>query len=184
MAKKPYVVGIAGGTCSGKSTITRRIADALAEKCSVKVINMDSYFRRPGITTVAPVTRVEYPEHNHPDALDLERLYADFEAAVSGADDVVLIEGLFALYLDRIRERLDLKVFIDLKSDERLFRRIKRWIERESMDKIAARYLDTVRYRHDELIEPTRWHADMVINGTLDSNRGTDILVNWISAQL
>lgn len=177
-----YVVGIAGGTCSGKSTITQRLAEILGAEKSVTVINMDRYFMRPGITTVAPVTRIEYPEHNHPDALDLERLYADFDAAAAGESDVVLIEGLFALHLDHIREKLDLKVFIDLKSDERLFRRIKRWLERESMDKIAARYLDTVRYRHDELIEPSRWHADMVINGTLDANKGTDILAGYIKA--
>ena len=179
-----YVVGVAGGTCSGKSTITARLAEALGGEYRVNVINMDRYFKRPGITTIAPVTRVEYPEHNHPDARDQERLFADFETAIAGSDDVVIIEGLFALHFDRIRKKLDLKVFIDLKSDERLYRRIKRWIEREPMEKIADRYLDTVRYRHDELIEPTRWHADVVINGTLDANKGTEILKNWISAQL
>lgn len=185
MSKKPYVVGIAGGTCSGKSTVTARLSEALEGKCRVAVFNMDRYFKRPGMTTIAPITRIEYPEHNHPDALDTEKLYADFEAAINGGEcDVVLIEGLFALYLDRIREQLDLKVFIDLKSDERLYRRIKRWLDRQDMDTISARYLDTVRFRHDELIEPTRWHADMVINGTLDANKGSEMLLNWMENQL
>ena len=185
MSKKPYVVGIAGGTCSGKSTITARLTAALEGKYRVTMLNMDRYFKRPGMTTIAPITRIEYPEHNHPDALDTEKLYADFEAAINGNEcDVVLIEGLFALYLDRIREQLDLKVFIDLKSDERLYRRIKRWLEREDIDKISHRYLDTVRFRHDELIEPTRWHADMVINGTLDANKGTEMLLYWIESRL
>ncbi len=185
MNKKPYVVGIAGGTCSGKSTITARLGDALKEKCSLCVINMDRYYKRPGITTIAPITRIEYAEHNHPDAMDLEKLYADFEAAINGGEyDVVIIEGLFALHLDRIREQLDLKVFIDLKSDERLYRRIKRWLDRQDMDTISARYLDTVRFRHDELVEPTRWHADMVINGTLDANKGTEMLLHWIEVHI
>jgi uridine kinase len=146
---------------------------------------MDRYFKRPGITTIAPITGIEYAEHNHPDALNLDQLYADFEAAVADeTNDLVMIEGLFALHLARIREKLDLKVFIDLKSDERLYRRIKRWLEREDIDKISHRYLDTVRFRHDELIEPTRWHADMVINGTLDANKGTEMLLKWIENQL
>lgn len=185
MDKKPYVVGIAGGTCSGKSTITAKLEKLLEGKCRLKIFNMDRYFRWPGFTTIAPVTRIEYPEHNHPDALDQEKLYAEFESAImSGEYDVILIEGLFALHLDRIREQLDLKVFIDLKSDERLYRRIKRWLEREDIDKISNRYLDTVRYRHDELIEPTRWHADMVINGTLDANKGTEMLAYWIESRM
>ena len=185
MAKKPYVVGIAGGTCSGKSTITTRLNEALKDGYKVAVFNMDRYFKRPGVTTIAPITRIEYPEHNHPDALNLEQLYADFEAAIADeTNDLVMIEGLFALHLDRIREKLDLKVFIDLKSDERLYRRIKRWSETQTVDQVSLRYLDTVRFRHDELIEPSRWHADVVLNGTLDAHQGADVLKAWIVGKL
>jgi len=185
MSKKPYVVGIAGGTCSGKSTITARLTAALEGKYRVTMLNMDRYFKRPGMTTIAPITRIEYPEHNHPDALDTEKLYADFEAAINGNEcDVVLIEGLFALHLDRIREQLDLKVFIDLKSDERLYRRIKRWLEREDIDKISHRYLDTVRFRHDELIEPTRWHADVVANGVFDRSKVEAVILSYVKANV
>ena len=185
MQTKPYVVGITGGTCSGKSTISDRIEKILGEKYKVSVLHMDRYYRNPSIMTIAPITRIEYAEHNHPDSMEADRLFSDFEAAISDeTNDVVILEGIFAFHFDRLREKLDLKVFIDLKSDERIYRRIKRWLDRQTIDEIALRYLDTVRYRHDEFVEPTRWHADIVINGTLDANLGTDILITYIEAQI
>lgn len=184
-AKKTYVVGISGGSCSGKTTISNRLEKILSEKYKVSVLHLDWYYKKQEVMTIAPITRIEYAEHNHPDVMDIDRIYNDFTAAIADeTNDVVLIEGLFALYFDQIREKLDLKVFIDLKSDERIYRRIKRWIDRQTIDEIALRYLDTVRYRHDEFIEPTRWHADLVVNGTLDANLGTDIIVSYIEAQL
>jgi len=188
MRSKPYIVGIAGGTCSGKTALTDRLGEALAKNHRVAVFHMDKYFKRPSPTTIAPITRIEYMEHNHPDSLDLDLLYREFSEMAGGSSesgpDIIIIEGLFALYLDYIRDRLDLKVFVDLKSDERLVRRIKKFMRfGQTMDEITSRYLDTVRYRHDELIEPTRWHADIVINGTLDMNKGTDILLSYIERQ-
>jgi uridine kinase len=181
MRKRPYVVGISGGTCSGKSTVADILAKALGEKYTATVINMDRYYKKPIIRTIAPFTRKEYAEANHPDSLERDRLFSDYLAAIGDAgNDIVIVEGLFSLYYDEIRERLDLKVFIDLKSDERMYRRIKRWMDRQPLDEIALRYLDTVRYRHDEFVEPTRWHADMIINGSLDANMGTRILESYI----
>jgi uridine kinase len=185
MLKKPYIVGISGGTCSGKSTIADSIERTLSEKYAVSVLHMDSYYKRPIIRTIAPITRKEYAEANHPDSLVTERLFADYAAAIADKDnDIVIVEGLFSLYYGEIREKLDLKVFIDLKSDERMYRRIKRWIDSQPLDDIVSRYLDTVRYRHDEFVEPTRWHADIVINGTLDTNLGTSILLSYINRML
>lgn len=186
MSKKVYIVGISGGTCSGKSTITNRLKEMLGEKYNVSTLHLDKYYKRPEMRTIAPITRIEYAEHNHPDCMDIDRIYNDLTAAISHEtnNDVVLIEGLFAFYFDRLREMLDLKIFIDLKSDERIYRRIKRWMDHQTFDEIALRYLDTVRYRHDEFIEPTRWHADIVINGTLDANLGTSIIASHIEAQI
>jgi uridine kinase len=183
MSKKPYIIAISGGTCSGKSTLSDNLKRMLGKKYTVSLFNMDNYYQWSAMKTTAPITRIEYPEHNHPDAVDTDRLYKDLTAAISDkANDIVLIEGVFSLYFDRLREQLDLKVFVDLKSDERLYRRIKRMFE--SLDDTAHRYLDTVRYRHDEFVEPTRWHADVVINGTLDANIGTNIIVSYIEAQI
>lgn len=180
----PYIVGIAGGTCSGKSTSAERLEQRLAD-LKVVSIHMDKYFRQPFSTTVAPITRKTYVEHNHPDVLELDRMYADFDEACASDADVVIIEGLFALHLDKIREKLNLKVFVDLKSDERIVRRIKRFMSfGQTMDEVTDRYLDTVRFRHDELIEPTRWHADLVLNGTLDMNKGVDLLETVVRAKV
>lgn len=189
MGKKPYIVGITGGTCSGKTTLVEKLEEALGKNYKVAVLHMDKYFKRPSPTTIAPITRKEYVEHNHPDTLDLDTMFADFVEIADGRSedqvDIFLVEGLFALYLDRIRDRLDLKVFVDLKSDERLIRRVKRFMAfGQTMDEIVERYLDTVRFRHDELIEPTRWHADIVINGTLYTNSGSDLLLSYLEQQI
>ena len=183
MLKKAYVVGVGGGTCSGKSTLADRLEKKLSEKYTVSVINMDSYYRWMELKTIAPVTRLEYVDHNNPDGIKLDKLYADFTSAI-GSCDIVIIEGLFALYFDQLRENCDLKIFVDLLSDERLHRRIKRHMSHgEGLDEVANRYLDTVRYRHNEFTEPTRWHADIVINGTLDMNLGTNIAASYIETQ-
>ena len=181
--KKPYVVGISGGTCSGKSTLTNMLKETLSKAHKVSVLSMDDYYNWGAMKTIAPITRTEYPEHNHPDAVDTGKLYEDFAAAISnGANDIVLVEGVFSLYFDALREQLDLKVFVDLKSDERLYRRIKRMYE--PLDETAHRYLDTVRYRHDEFVEPTRWHADIVLNGALDVNKGAAVVAAYIESQI
>lgn len=165
--RKPYVVGIGGGTCSGKSTLTGYLRERFADETPV-IFNMDAYFIKPFQTTIAPITGKPYPEVNHPSALNLDRLFADFRAAVSNPDNrLVIVEGLFALYLPELLEHYDLKIFVDLKSDARLVRRIRRHLERgDTFDEITDRYIDTVRFRHDELVEPTRWRADLVLNGT------------------
>jgi len=186
MEKKPYIVGIAGGTCSGKSTLTDELAETLGAAYKVTVLNLDTFYKFAAMRTVAPITRVEYPEHNHPAAVDMDKLQAAFSAAIAEeGNDVVLAEGIFALHFDHIREQFDLKVFVDLKSDERMYRRIKRMMnDNTTMDDVAVRYLDTVRYRHDEFVEPTRWHADLVVNGNLDKNLGAGIIAAHIAAQI
>lgn len=180
---KPYVVAIAGGTCSGKSTLTDRLEGIFKEKCKVVAFHMDKYFKKEPPTTIAPITRKEYVEHNSPDTLELPRMFEDFARVTGDGSDarLVLVEGLFALYLDEIRDRADLKIFVDLPSDERLTRRIVRFMAwGQTFEEVTERYLDTVRFRHNELIEPTRWHADLVLNGTLDRGQGVDVAACFI----
>jgi len=177
-----FVIGIAGGTCSGKSTLANRLEEYYGENCCV--IHMDAYFRKPSITTIAPITGIEYVEHNHPDALYLDKLYADFNNAIDdGSKKILIIEGLFALHLPEIRNRLDLKIFVDLASDERLVRRIRRFTSfGQTFDDVTSRYIDTVRFRHDELVEPSRWHADMVVNGNAGQTP-VDMIIAYVDAK-
>ena len=183
--KRPYTIGINGGTCSGKSTLTNTLYEKLGKRYKTCVICMDDYYNWGEMKTISPITRIEYPEHNHPDAIDISKLNEDFMSSISvTTNDIVIIEGVFSLYFNVIRERLDLKIFIDLKSDERLYRRIKRMIDCESLEEIACRYLDTVRYRHDEFVEPLRWHADIILNGTLDANLGVSVIASYIETRI
>ena len=185
--KKPYIVGITGGSCSGKSTIAAKLSEMLSDTYTVKVFSTDSYYNWRGMKTIAPFTRIEYSEHNHPDGVEFDRLYQEFTAAISDSTiDVVLVEGIFGLYFEQIREQLDLKVFVDLRSDERLYRRIKRSARNhgESLDETALRYLDTVRYRHDEFVEPMRWHADVVLNGAWDVCLGVDVVAEYVRGKI
>lgn len=187
MEHAPYVVAIAGGTCSGKSTLCDRLENTFAPLCPTLALHMDAYYKKETPTTVAPITRKVYAEHNTPEALELERFYSDFaQACVPGSGRrLVLVEGLFALYLEAVRERADLKVFVDLESDERLARRIVKFMAwGDTYEQVTSRYLDSVRFRHNELVEPTRWHADLVLNGTLDSHRGVAVLEGYLRQQL
>ena len=183
--KKPYIVGISGGTCSGKSTLSNMLNETLSKGFRTLLISMDDYYNWSKMKTIAPITRIEYPEHNHPDAVDIEKFYKDVSAVLSNEDtDIILVEGVFTLYFDKLREMFDLKIFVDLKSDERMYRRIKRMMDYEPLEEITRRYLDTVRYRHDEFVEPTRWHADIILNGTFGINKGIPIVITHIEAQI
>jgi uridine kinase len=185
MNKKPYVTAIAGGTCSGKSTITKSISKAFNGDFKVIAFNMDKYFIKDPPKTITPITRIEYVENNLLDTIELDRLLKDFKTALMGDNDLILIEGLFALYIDEIREAADFKIFVDLASDARLVRRITMHMGwGQAYEQVTNRYIDSATFRHNELIEPTRWYADVVVNGTLDSNKGTEIVIRYITSQL
>ncbi len=176
-------IGIAGGTCSGKTTLSLALEERFtAGNKKVVSIHMDKYFKKPTPNTIAPITRIEYPEHNHPDSFRLDEFYQAIAKAQASDADVVIIEGLLILYLDEVREKLDLKIFVDLPSDERLIRRIHRFMRDrgQTMDEVADRYLDTVRYRHNEFVEPSRWHADLVFNGTANTATSCDIVAAYV----
>ena len=182
-----YTIGIAGGSCSGKTTLTNALEEKFtAEGRRVIAIHMDKFFKNPTPNTIAPITRVEYPEHNHPDSFKLDEFYAAIDEAQASDADVVIIEGLLVLYLDAVREKLDLRIFVDLMSDERIIRRVKRFMRDrgQTLDEVAVRYLDTVRYRHNEFVEPSRWHAELVFNGAAPLAKSCDIVSAYVGANL
>ena len=183
MGSKPFVLGIAGGTASGKSTLARRIVDALEDRAAV-LMGMDTYFLKVKPRMLAPITGQEYEDHNHPASFDLQQLVIDLdEHVLRGQADVIIVEGLMTLVHPPLRERLDLAVFVDAQADERIVRRLKRDMTRgRDFDAIAAFYLDSVRFRHQEFVEPSRWHADLVLNGSYPSERGLALLLAWVRA--
>ncbi|NLG27704.1 MAG: uridine kinase [Chloroflexi bacterium] len=179
---KPLVVGIAGGSASGKTTIAARLTDDL-RGLTVETVHMDAYFWPAKPRTAAPISGVVYDDYNLPQSFDLARLVVDLDERCSCPDapQVVIIEGLMTLHDAALRARLDLGIFVDAQSDERIVRRLKRNMARGmSFDDIATYFLDSVRYRHQEYVEPSRWHADVVLNGSNTSPRGVALVADWI----
>lgn len=180
--KKAYIVGISGESASGKSTITDCLKEKLTE-LKVKLIHMDDYYKeklqRPVILGL--LDRKQYVDDNHPDCLNLDKFYSDLEKTISEDWDVILIEGIFTLWDKKILPLLDLKIFVDCDSDERLVRRIKRHNSiGQSFDEITQRYIQAVQPRQKEYVEPTKWKADIILNGFQMSSLGIEIILTWI----
>lgn len=184
--KKPYLVGIAGGTASGKSTLSHWLEKQLGD-LSVKTFHMDSYFKPDGVRpkAKAPVTGTVYYDDNCPETIYHEQLRADLAQALTEGYDILLVEGLFALWYDWLYGQLDLKLFVDCRADERIVRRLRRNMAERglSFDEVAGVYLDMVRYRHDQYIEPTKWRADLILNGSAPSDLANRLLAEHIRSQ-
>jgi len=149
---------------------------------------MDSYFKpkeeRPYVA--APITKKMYTDDNHPTTADLPRLKIDLENALNeNLFDIIIVEGLLTLHDDGICGLLDLKLFIECRPDERIVRRLRRNMQRGlTFDEIAAVYLDMVRYRHDEYVEPSKWKADLILNGSSFSEKALAIITEAVKNSL
>jgi uridine kinase len=181
---KPLVIGIAGGTGSGKSTVARKVAEALTT-CSVAFIDMDAYYRNFAHLPMAERRRVNW---DHPDAFDVDLLVAHLDrlaggeaiekpvydfvehvrseqtAAVAPAD-VVVIDGILLFVDERVRERCDVKVYVDADADVRLIRRLRRDMAHRGrpFDEILEQYLTSVRPMHLQFVEPSKRYADVIV---------------------
>ncbi len=180
---KPLIIGIAGGTGSGKSTVAKRIAEALP--ASVAFLDMDAYYRNFTHLTLDERRKVNW---DHPDAFDtdlmvthLDQLAArvpidkpvyDFvrhlrseESKPVAPADVIVIDGILLFVDERVRARCGVKVFVDTDADERLIRRIRRdtKVRGRPLDEILDQYLTTVQPMHLQYVEPSKRYADLVI---------------------
>ena len=183
--RNPLVIGIGGGTGSGKTTLTDRL-EADLHMFNVRVLHTDRYYVRNRPKGVAPISGKEYEDFNHPSAVDLTRIMADLtRIANDGETEVVMIEGFLVLHFAMLREWTDLKLYVECQSDERLARRIQRFSqEGYNYDEIVTEYLDFVRYRHDEFVEPTKWYADLIVNGSGSMETGYRMLFTMIRQEL
>ena len=181
---KPYVIGIAGGSASGKTTFSNKLMDALKDK-KVYVFHMDAYFLPPEQRQMikAPITKKDYRDDNHPTSFNLNQLLIDLKTMIDQNEfQFIIIEGLLTLQNDAICDLLDLKLFVDCQADERIVRRLRRNMKERglSFDEIADVYLDAVRYRHQEFVESSKWRADFILNGSNQSENAFQILVNHL----
>lgn len=182
------VVGIAGGSASGKTTLTKALLDYLSvydPTLRVEALGMDKFFYRNapgGPRFVSPSTGEDLPDNNHPDSADNVSLVAELDTRIRGAEapDVLIVEGLMALRIPEIRDRLDIRVFVELDADLRALRRLLRDMngERGNTDPhwIATYYRECARVGHNTYVEPSRIYADLIVRGDADFARITPLL--------
>jgi uridine kinase len=181
---KPLIIGIAGGTGSGKTTVARKIADALPS-ASVAFLDMDGYYRDFSHLPMEERRRINW---DHPETFDLDLFASHLEQLARGepvekpvydftqhvrssrteritAADVVVVDGILLFTDERIRDVFDVKVFVDADPDIRLVRRIQRdMTERDRpLEEILTQYLTTVRPMHQQFVEPAKRYADIIV---------------------
>jgi len=201
----PFIVGIAGGSGSGKSTVARHVAQALRAE-SVAFIDMDAYYVNFAHLSLDERRKVNW---DHPDAFDwtlfvthLERLAAgesiekpvyDFvthtrshtTVAIQPAR-VVVIDGILLLTDQRVSDLCDVKIFVDADADLRLIRRIRRDTNKRGrpLDEIIEQYLTTVQPMHLEFVEPTKRYADVIVPRGGHNAVAVDMIVANIQRRL
>ena len=172
-------IGIGGGSASGKTTLANQMADFLAP-LRVAVIHQDRFFKtneeKPKY--FSKIYNTDRPDYNRPDSFRVEEMIA-FCREVRDAD-VVILEGILTLHFAELRALMDLKIFVHADADERIVRRIRRNLPKSSFDEIASYYIESVKYRHQELCEPTRLFADLVIEGGMADDGGRAVAVQEI----
>jgi uridine kinase len=164
-----FVIGIAGGSCSGKSTLANSVAEALAKNSrTARVVGLDAFYTRdllrgPTITLSDGITMFDF---NDPDAIDAG---AAVKEIVAATEEVIVVEGLFTLVIEPIQATLNMGVFVHLDADLRAVRRLLRDMKggRASTDPefIARYYIESARVGHAKFVEPSRIHADLVVIG-------------------
>lgn len=179
-----YIIGIAGGTGSGKTTVVKEIVDSLPA-ASVAVIPQDSYYND---SSHVPVEERQSINFDHPDAFDWDLLVEQIKMLRDGKaidqptysyitctrqpeivhvepKEVIIIEGIMALVSPELRNLMDLKIFVDADADNRLIRLVRRdVVERgRTAEAVISRYERVVKAMHEQFIEPTKKYADIII---------------------
>ena len=195
------IIGIAGGTGSGKTTVVRKIAEALPPHC-VAVVPVDSYYNDTTNLTMEERKAINF---DHPDAFDWKLLTEHVKKLKNGEaveqptysyiesnrqketihvepKPVIIIEGIMALHNKKLRDAMDLKIFVDTDNDVRLIRNIRRdVVERgRTVEMVLDRYAKVLKPMHEQFIEPTKKFADLIIPWGGENRTGIHILKTYI----
>lgn len=202
---QPILVGVAGGSGSGKTTVARALAASFRTE-QVQIILMDSYYRdRKGIS-LEERARINY---DHPDAFDEPLLVEQLSALKAGRaieapvydytrherapervrvepSCLIILEGILVLAVDALRHLLDVKLFVDTAGDLRVLRRLRRDVAERgrTVDAVIDQYLTTVRPMHEAFIEPSRRHADLIIPEGGHNESAVDVIRGWIDRRV
>jgi len=208
----PMLIGVAGGTASGKTSVCKRIMQELGGAGGAggrgRLINisMDCFYKDLSAEQHAAILKYNF---DHPDAFDFGELHGVMErlrerqraevprydyttssrlgtsTAVEGAE-VVLLEGLFVLYDEGLRDMLDMRIFVDTDDDTRLARRIRRDIAERGRDvaRVLDQYEATVKPSYDQYVQPTKKHADIIIPRGAENEVAIDLVIGKITQHL
>lgn len=196
LANAPFVIGIAGGTGSGKTTIARKILESLDNAI---LIEQDCYYRDLSHKTVE-----ERALHNfdHPDSIDFDLLCQNVSALKCGQSihkpiysfkthsretgfvyvapaEVIIVEGILIFNHEKLREQFDLKIYVETNDDVRVLRRLERDIQERGRDVISVKhqYLTTVKPMHNQFVEPSKKFADLIVPGEFDTAPAINLII-------
>jgi uridine kinase len=199
------IIGISGGTGSGKTTVAQKIIGSIGE-ANVVCLQQDSYYRNLGDMPLDQRNRANF---DHPDAFDGELMRNHLEALHAGQSvdrpiydfvthtrksetihvaplPVIVVEGILVFFDARMRRLMDLKIFVDCDADVRFARRLRRDLHERgrSVDSIIEQYLTTVRPMHLQFVEPTRRSADIILPEGGLKEAGIDLIIGKIRSVL
>ena len=196
---KSIVVGVAGGTGAGKSTIVKEILKKLGTE-KVSVIQHDSYYKNRPELSFEERTKINF---DHPDSLDTKLLVEHIKLLISGKNvgipifhhftkylrdsntkkvesrPILIVEGILVLNDKKLRELMNLKIFIDTPADLRFIRRLNRdlYEYKRSVESVTKQYLETIRPMHEEYVEPSKIHADLFMNEGSSNRQFINLLI-------
>lgn len=199
------ILGIAGGTGSGKTTVVKQILNELPDE-QVTVISQDSYYKKNDHLSYQERCNINF---DHPNAIDFDLMIEHIkelkmgnvieqpiysfvthnrvqDTLITHPEKVVIVEGILILTKKQLRDLIDIKVFVHADSDERLIRRLKRDIQERGRDinEVLDRYQSTLKPMHEEFIEPTKSYADLIIPNDTYNTVAIDIVRTVINESL
>jgi uridine kinase len=201
MSSKPFLIGVAGGSGSGKTTVVDNLIKVLGKK-SVTFISHDDYYKNQDHLSMSKKIKTNY---DHPKALETDLLISQLQELIKGKavqqptydfvkhtrskktvtlkpNKVIIIEGILIFESKNLRNLFDLKVFVDTDSDIRILRRIKRDIEKRgrTFDYVIDQYLKFTKPMHNEFVEPNKRQADIIIPEGGKNNVALDLLLTKV----
>jgi uridine kinase len=200
----PFLLGVSGGTGSGKSTVARVLRDNFGDLCTV--LPQDAYYRDQTHLPLAERAKMNY---DHPDAFDTDLFLSHLNALRAGeaidrpvysfeihtrlpetirleVAPIIMVEGILLFHEPRLREVFDLKVYVDTDADIRVIRRVLRDVNERgrTMESVFAQYLTTVKPMHEAFVEPSKRYADLILpEGGLNA-KGMEAIIARVRAEM